>query len=107
MKLHPEPFEKIKNGSKVIEIRLNDEKRQLMKVGDQIEFALRPDFTDTFKAEITGLNVFKNFKEAYTAYPPVDYGAKDKNEWESMYQYYSAEEEARCGVLCIRLKKLN
>ncbi len=27
MKLHPIPFEKIKNGSKTIELRLSDEKR--------------------------------------------------------------------------------
>lgn len=38
MRLHPEPFEKIKNGTKIIEMRLNDEKRQKVQIGDKIEF---------------------------------------------------------------------
>lgn len=36
MRLHNKPFELIKNGSKSIELRLNDEKRKLIKVGDII-----------------------------------------------------------------------
>ena len=32
MKLNNGPFERIKNGTKTIELRLNDEKRQLLKI---------------------------------------------------------------------------
>lgn len=39
MKLKRSPFEKIKNGSKSIELRLNDEKRQKVQIGDFIEFS--------------------------------------------------------------------
>ena len=38
MNLNPEPFEMIFSGQKTIELRLNDEKRQMIKVGDMIEF---------------------------------------------------------------------
>ena len=38
MKLNRDPFEKIKSGSKTIEMRLFDEKRQRISVGDFIEF---------------------------------------------------------------------
>ena len=38
MKLHPEPFAKIKDGSKTIELRLYDEKRQRISIGDTIRF---------------------------------------------------------------------
>ena len=38
MKLNNGPFERIKNGTKTIELRLNDEKRQLLKIKDLIEF---------------------------------------------------------------------
>lgn len=41
MRLHNAPFELIKNGTKTIEIRLNDEKRSLIKEGDIIEFENR------------------------------------------------------------------
>lgn len=38
MKLYSDSFEKIKFGSKAIEMRLNDEKRKAIKIGDFIEF---------------------------------------------------------------------
>ncbi len=38
MRLWPNPFKKIKNGTKVYELRLNDEKRQLLKINDRIVF---------------------------------------------------------------------
>ena len=38
MNLNPEPFEMIRNGQKTIELRLNDEKRRMINVGDMIEF---------------------------------------------------------------------
>lgn len=41
MKLNNEPFERIKNGTKTIELRLNDEKGQLLKIKDLIEFTNR------------------------------------------------------------------
>ena len=41
MKLHNGPFEKIKSGTKTIKLRLNDEKRQLLKIKDIIEFTNR------------------------------------------------------------------
>lgn len=36
MHLKKEPFEKIRNGTKTIELRLNDEKRQQIQNGDFI-----------------------------------------------------------------------
>lgn len=39
MKLNPAPYAAIKTGKKNIELRLNDEKRQQVKVGDTITFS--------------------------------------------------------------------
>ena len=47
MKLNRDPFEKIKSGSKTIEMRLFDEKRQRISVGDFIEFSSAEKNTDT------------------------------------------------------------
>ncbi len=41
MNLNDSPFNRIKNGTKTIELRLNDEKRQLLKENDFIEFINR------------------------------------------------------------------
>lgn len=38
MRLNAEPFEKISSGAKTIELLLYDEKRRVIKVGDEIEF---------------------------------------------------------------------
>ena len=103
MRLHPEPFYKIKNGTKTIEIRLNDEKRRSIEVDDAIEFSLRTEPENIIRADVVSLSIFKTFKEAYDAFPLDQYGASDKNEWESMYQYYSPEDEKKYGVLAIEV----
>ena len=41
MNLNNGPFKRIKDGTKTIELRLNDEKRQLLKEKDFIEFTNR------------------------------------------------------------------
>lgn len=106
MRLHPTPFEMIKDGSKTVEIRLNDEKRRSIKVGDVIEFSSRENPEDRFKTEVIGLVVFPSFQDSYAAYPPKTYGAEDASEYEFMYKYYSKEDEAMYGVLGISLKRL-
>ena len=39
MNLNPEPFEMIRSGEKTIELRLNDEKRKAIGVGDTKVFS--------------------------------------------------------------------
>ena len=52
MKLNESPFERIKNGTKTIEFRLYDEKRQKIKVGDKIEFSKLPDLDEKILVEV-------------------------------------------------------
>ncbi len=54
MHLYKEPFEMIKSGKKKIEIRLNDEKRQKLKIGDTIVFSKLPDCKDKIEVKVTG-----------------------------------------------------
>lgn len=98
MKLQSGPFEKIKSGTKTVEIRLNDEKRQVLKVGDDIEFSLINDSSKKIKVRINELRIFKNFKELFNSYSIEQYGGGD---WVGMYQYYSKEDENTYGVLGI------
>ena len=107
MKLNPGPFEKITNGSKVIEIRLNDEKRRLLKIGDAIEFQLMNDETKKIPTKIKDLSIFPSFKEMFAAFPPHEYGSSNQDEYAKMYEIYSPEEEKRFGVLAIRIQRLS
>ena len=69
MKLNESPFERIKNGTKNIEFRLFDEKRQQIKIGDQIEFSKLPDLQEKLLVTVTKLyreDTFENlFKKLY------------------------------------------
>ncbi len=55
MHLEKDPFNKIMNGEKKIEYRVNDEKRRKMKIGDTITFYLRPEEKEFIKTKIMDL----------------------------------------------------
>jgi len=48
IKLQPEYYNYVLNGTKRIEIRLFDEKRQQIKIGDKIIILKQPDLNDFF-----------------------------------------------------------
>jgi ASC-1-like (ASCH) protein len=104
MKLNSSPFENIKNGTKIIEIRLNDEKRKLLKIGDEIEFRLMNDKNRKILTKVINLTVFPSFKEMFSAFPPHEYGSQDQDEYIKMYEVYSPEKEKEFGVLAIRIQ---
>lgn len=101
MKLNPSPFERIKNGTKTIEFRLFDEKRQQIKIGDQIEFSKLPDLQEKLLVDVTDLyreDTFENlFKKLYT-------GEEVIRKTKSMYEIYSPEKEQQYGILGIKIK---
>ena len=102
MKLNESPFERIKNGTKIIEFRLYDEKRQQIKVGDQIEFSKLPDLQEKILVDVMELyrkDTFENlFRKLYNDEEEIVRKTK------SMYNYYSPEEEKEYGVLGIKIK---
>lgn len=107
MRLHPEPFEKIKNGTKIIEMRLFDEKRQKIQIGDKIEFENRAN-GDKVSAIVMALYRFSSFEELYRALNKRDLGYEDDEEAkpEDMSQYYSEDDIRQYGVVGIEIHKL-
>ena len=63
MNLQPKYFDFIKDGTKRIELRLYDEKRQSIQLGDIIEFAKSED--EKFKAEVIGLLRYDSFADLF------------------------------------------
>ena len=105
MRLHPGPFGRIQAGTQVIESRLNDQKRQQIKVGDHLVFALRPDFIEKIEAEVVELIHASSFRELFAMRRLAEFGADDlEQKVESMYEYYSKEDEAKHGVLGIKFR---
>lgn len=104
MKLQPNPFGKIKSGSKTLELRLNDEKRQLIKVGDEIEFSHATEPIQKILVTVEDLYHYPTFKDLCYSFEPAEYGSYNKEEYLEMYKYYSKEDEAKYGVIGIRVK---
>ena len=105
MNLAPSPFKCISTGKKVVEIRLYDEKRSKIKVGDEIEF----ENTDThkkIKCAVVNLTRYKDFFELYSNYDKtaIGYDAEETANAEDMYAYYSSEQIKKYGVLAIEIK---
>jgi ASC-1-like (ASCH) protein len=101
MKLNPAPFERIKNGTQTVEVRLFDEKRRLLQIGDEIEFALTTDETQKIKVKVLELLRYDTFAELFGSLPAEQFGGGDAN---GMYQYYTKENEIKYGVLGIRME---
>ena len=106
MKLHREPFDMIKSGEKTIELRLYDEKRRAISVGDEIEFT-RSGGEEKLVCKVIALYVFESFAELYDNLPLLKCGYTEKDistaSPDDMNAYYSKEEQSKYGVLGIEL----
>ncbi len=109
MNLRSSPFEMIKSGRKTIELRLYDEKRKLLCVGDTITF-VRTDTLEEIKAVIVALHRFASFAELYEALPLLKCGYTEENidtaSPSDMDMYYSPDKQSDCGVLGIEISLL-
>ena len=106
MKLHSSPFEMIKSGEKTIELRLFDEKRQKIKVGDKIIFT-NTVTGETLTRIVAKLHCFDSFDALYKFLPLLQCGYTpediDRAHPADMEQYYSLEEQKKYGVVGIEL----
>lgn len=107
MKLQPEYFNFILNGTKRIEIRLNDEKRQNIKLGDKIKFLKEPDLNESFEAQVIGLLRYNSFEEMFKDYDISILSDKSMTKEELisvLEQLYTKEKQEKYGVLGIRIE---
>lgn len=105
MNLNNEPFQNIKNRTKTIELRLNDEKRQLLKENDFIEFTNRVTL-ESITVQILDLYKYPNFEELYKHFDKISmgYDKEDEANFQDMEQYYSKKEQEKYGVVGIKIK---
>ena len=106
MQLQPSPFEMIRNGTKTTELRLYDEKRRKIRVGDTISF------TNTVSKEVLNvrvleLSVFDSFETLYRQLPLSECGyteeTADTASPDDMNAYYSKEMQQKYGVVGIKV----
>ena len=106
MQLHPEPFNKIKNRIKNIELRLYDEKRQLLKVGQDIIFTNR-ESGEKMTCKITGLYWFEDFGALVEnlGWKKCGWTESPKDPDADMANYYPKEDIKNYGALGIVLQR--
>jgi ASC-1-like (ASCH) protein len=107
MNLYADSFAKVLSGTKKSELRLNDEKRQQIHVGDTITFRNAASEDETIDTEVTYLKTYPNFASLFDGMQH-DYPNCQKESFiQGMYQYYTPAKELRYGALEIGIRVLN
>ena len=108
MNLWDDSFQAIKEGWKTIEMRLNDEKRSMIKVDDIIEFT---NTSNQEKLSCKVINIYKysDFSELYENHDKqsIGYRENEKADPDDMLLYYTKEQIEKYGVVGIELTKVN
>lgn len=107
MKLNHEPFVKIKSKTKTVEMRLLDEKRSKISVGDEIMF-VDNSTKEAITCKVTNLFKYKSFDELYANHDKtaIGYNENDLANPNDMLTYYSVEQIKKYGVVGIEIKLL-
>ena len=110
MSLREAPFLMIASGKKTFELRLCDEKRKTVEVGDVIEFICVTDGYPKVRCRVTSLHPFPDFASLYASLPLLQCGYTRETvasaSPKDMEAYYSPEEQARYGVLGIGIERI-
>lgn len=106
MQLQPEPFRMIKSGVKTIELRLYDEKRRNIRIGDEIMFT-NTENGETLAVKVLNLSVFDSFEELYKNLPLMKCGYTEQDiasaSPDDMDVYYPKEKQKKYGVVGITI----
>lgn len=104
MNLQDKYFDFIKNGTKRIELRLNDEKRQRIEISDLIEFS---NEKDKFTAKVVGLLKYQDFKTLFNDFEIEILADKTMTKEELLdvlSEFYTPEKQEKFGVIGIRVE---
>ncbi|MDO4611605.1 MAG: ASCH domain-containing protein [Candidatus Saccharibacteria bacterium] len=105
MNLQPKYYDFILHGTKRIELRLYDEKRQKIQLGDVIEF--NKSETEKFKTKVTGLLRYESFEKLFSDFDIsilADVSMTKEELLNVLGEFYIEEKQAKFGVLGIRLE---
>lgn len=95
-------YENMKNGIKIYEGRLNDEKRQEFIIGDTIKILKDPLREEFFYVKLINKLFFDSFTNMVEKVSLEKLGFKDKTKQEVVdiyHEFYSEEKEEKYGVV--------
>ena len=109
LKLQPKYFDYINNGTKRIELRLYDEKRQKIDIGDTIIFQKEPELEIAMKVRVIGLLRYNTFEELFEDFGIEIMADKSMTKQELLSvleEFYTPEKQMQYGVVGIRIEKI-
>lgn len=109
MDLQDKYYDYILYGTKRIEIRLNDEKRQQIKLGDKIRFNKHTNTKETFETIVIGLLRYNSFEDMFKDLDIsllADKSITKEELIDTLEQFYTKEDQQKYGVLGIRIELL-
>ncbi len=108
MKLNASAFTQIFSGSKTYEIRLYDQKRRKVEIGDRIIFSELPLLENRLEVKVLNLLTAESFEELFTMFDPVLAGWEPSDSpikcAHDMSKYYSIEDQKKYGVIAIEIE---
>lgn len=109
MGLQEEFFDDIKFGSKRIELRLFDEKRQRIQLGDEIVFTNQNKGSEILTVKVIGLLRYSAFDEIFNDFDMAIF-ADEKTTREDLLakllEFYPLDKQRRFGIIGIRFEPI-
>lgn len=104
LKLLDKYFCLIKENTKKYELRMNDEKRKEIKIGDEICFLKEPELKEYFYKKVTGLHYFQNFEDLAKKLPLNETGFESEEELISVMNNIYKDKLDKYEVVAIELE---
>ena len=107
MKLLPQYFNYIKNGTKRLELRLNDEKRKDLEINDIIIFEKLSDDIEYLNTKVKKIYKYNNFKDLVNDFDIeliADKSITKDELLKTLNEIYAVEEQNKYGVLAIEIE---
>ena len=102
-------FDLVDREIKCIEVRVNDEKRRKLQIGDELVFLKRPNDDESIRAVVENLEYYENFVKLIENYSIEEMylrGYTKEQFLELLKRFYTDEEQKKYGVVAIRFKKI-
>ena len=109
LKLQPKYFDYINDGTKRIELRLYDEKRQKINIGDIIVFQKEPELDITMNVRVVGLLRYNTFEELFDDFNIEIMADKSMTKQELLNvleEFYTPKKQKQYGVVGIHIEKI-
>ena len=106
MRMDRKPFDEIKEGKKIWEVRVNDEKREKIRTGDTIILMRRPEFEEKLNVVVEERQLFLNVQRLLDKIPLHELGVypTELDFIQTIMNHYTPKAMNDHGLVAMRIK---